>query len=69
MSEKYKPVRCKHPDCIGFGSLKLGGYCKNHADRKGHIIRNGYYGYGYHDGEFIPKEYGLVKDKYGYEEV
>jgi hypothetical protein len=67
---KKSAFSCQDPDCAKIGSLKRGGYCKEHwpESRRTHIVKNGYYGYGFCEGEFIPEEYGIVKDKYGYED-
>ena len=61
--------RCPHPACIGFGRKDLGGYCTRHNPNREYIVKDGYYGYGFHQGKFVPDEYGIMKDKYGYEEV
>jgi hypothetical protein len=62
---------CAHPGCYTFGSIKRGGYCRKHhpESRREYIIKDGYYGYGFHQGEFLPDKFGIVKDKFGYEDV
>lgn len=59
------PIRC--PVCNGFGSTKLGGYCKNHFPKgiDEHLNRSEYRpNYGTHQGDFFKDSYGLDNDTY-----
>jgi len=59
--------RC--PVCNRFGQVALGGYCKNchpNADDDDKSMFSDFPS-SFDNGEFIPGDYGIVKDKFGYE--
>jgi hypothetical protein len=62
--------RC--PVCNRWGSSKLGGYCKTcHSNRyKDDDEKNAFADFvdDHDDGAFFPKKFGILKDKFGYEE-
>ena len=60
--------RC--PVCGRFGSQALGGYCKtchpNANDDEKHAFAD--FCDNHDDGAFFPNEFGILKDKFGFEE-
>jgi hypothetical protein len=63
--------QCQDLGCTNFASVKYSGYCKEHyaEQKREYLIKEGYYGYGFHQGEFFSDKFGIVKDKFGYEET
>ena len=62
-------TRTRCPVCNGFGSDALGGYCKNHVLKDEEDEKSAwddYRGFG-SDRPFFPKNFGVIKDKFGYD--
>lgn len=56
------------PVCGRWGSRKLGNYCKDHHPNADDDDRSMFEDFpSSFDGEFFPSEYGIIKDKFGYE--
>ncbi len=61
------------PTCKRFGSSKLGGYCKTHytgevkESKPSKHLMDDFYGKPGQTGEFFPKEFGIITDKFGVE--
>jgi len=65
-------TRTRCPVCRGFGSSKLGGYCKNcHSDGEEKAptkhIEDDFYENVEESGEFFPEDFGIMSDKFGAE--
>ena len=66
MSRDSTTVRC--PVCKGFGSNRLGGYCKNHAEQEGEKHAFDDYCKPFaQDRPFFSNVFGAIKDKFGLE--
>ena len=62
------PERC--PVCNRWGSAALGGYCKNCHPNANEDEKNAFADFvdDHADGAFFPENFGIVKDKFGFEE-
>jgi hypothetical protein len=60
--------RC--PVCNRWGSRKLGGYCKNCHPNANDGDKHAFADFcnTHDDGAFFPGEFGVLKDKFGYED-
>ena len=66
MSGNTTSPRC--PVCKGFGSDRLGGYCKNHAEPdEEKSIYDSYLGDYPASEPFFRSTFGIIKDKFGLE--